>query len=104
MEPGLPMRSADEIKSLLLEHLDELRGTYGVIKIGLFGSYCRGEQNSGSDIDLLVEFSKPVGFVTFLRLEKHLEQILDSPVDLVTRQALKPHIGQQILKEVRYVY
>ncbi len=98
------MKTADEIKNLLLDHLDDLRETYGVIQIGLFGSYCRGEQKPDSDIDLLVEFARPVGFVTFLRLEKHLEQILDNPVDLVTRQALKPHIGQQILNEVRYVH
>ena len=72
-------------------------------RIGVFGSYVRGEQNEASDLDILVELEKPVGFVKFLKLENALSQLLDIRVEMVTRKALKPHIGERILQEVRYV-
>ena len=56
-----------------------------------------------TDIDILVEFDRPTGFVGFMRLEKRLAELLGMPVDLVTTKALKPHIGRRILQEVRYV-
>jgi len=80
-----------------------LKAEFGVSEIGIFGSLVRGEQSAGSDIDLLVEFERPVGFVKFMRLEKRLAELLGMPVDLVTKKALKPHIGKRILQEVRYV-
>ena len=55
------------------------------------------------DIDILVEFDRPIGFVRFMRLEKRLAELVGMPVDLVTKKALKPHIGKRILQEVRYV-
>lgn len=80
-----------------------MRSEFGVVGIGIFGSVVRGEQGAGSDIDILVEFERPVGFVKFARLEKRLAALVGMPVDLVTRKALKPHIGARILQEVRYV-
>jgi predicted nucleotidyltransferase len=62
-----------------------------------------GEQDAESDIDILVEFERPVGFVRFMHLEKFLSDLLGMPVDLVTKKALKPHIGKRILQEIRYV-
>lgn len=62
-----------------------------------------GEQGAGSDVDILVEFERPIGFVKFARLEKCLSELVGMPVDLVTKKALKPHIGKRILQEVRYV-
>ena len=76
---------------------------YSVKKIGLFGSVARDEQTLRSDIDLLVEFSKPVGFVNFMRLENFLSERLGEQVDLVTPDSLKPVIRQDILSEVIYV-
>ncbi|ORJ62523.1 nucleotidyltransferase family protein [Geothermobacter hydrogeniphilus] len=92
-----------DIQKTLSQHLDELKTTYGVERLGLFGSFSRGEQTPSSDIDLLVEFTHPVGFFQFLRLERELSTLLGRRVDLVTRKALKPHIGQRILAEVKYV-
>lgn len=97
------MTTFDEINQALSEHLEELRRDYGVVEIGVFGSFARGEQRDESDVDLLVQLSRPVGFVTFMRLENHLREILGRNVDLVTKKALKPYIGRQILEEVRYV-
>ena len=76
---------------------------YSVKKIGVFGSVARDEQTGQSDIDLLVEFSKPVGFITFMRLENFLSERLGNKVDLVTLDSLKPVIRQDVLSEVIYV-
>lgn len=78
-----------------------LQEKFNVEKIGIFGSYARGEEAEGSDIDILVEFSKPIGW-EFIDLKEYLEIILGREVDLVTTGALKPQIKEQILKEVVY--
>lgn len=98
------MTDFEEISLALRTHLEELRRDYAVAEIGIFGSFARGDQGEGSDIDLLVDFTRPVGFVAFLQLEDRLRKILGREVDLVTRKALKPHIGRRILDEVRYVH
>ncbi len=97
------MTTFDDINRILHEHLDELRHDYGVAQLGVFGSFARGQQQEESDLDLLVEFTRPVGFVSFIKLEKHLQEMLGRRVDLVTKKALKPYIGEHILAEVRYV-
>ena len=61
------------------------------------------EQRPGSDINLLLEFIRPIGLFKFVEMENRLTEILGAKVDLVTRNALKPHIGRRILDEVRYV-
>jgi predicted nucleotidyltransferase len=81
----------------------EVAKEYSVKTIGVFGSVARDEQTGQSDIDLLVEFSKPVGFITFMRLENFLSERLGNKVDLVTSDSLKPVIRQDILSEVIYV-
>lgn len=72
---------------------------YKVKKIGLFGSYVRNEQCKNSDVDILVEFSKPVG-LKFFTLENYLSEMLGVKVELVTKGALKPMFRENILKEV----
>ncbi|MCA9439849.1 MAG: nucleotidyltransferase family protein, partial [Candidatus Omnitrophica bacterium] len=76
---------------------------YGVSKIGVFGSYGRNEATEESDIDLLVEFDRPIGLLKFIELEGQLGELLGGKVDLVTQAALKPHIGKRILDEVAMV-
>jgi hypothetical protein len=95
--------STDEISRIIAENKEQLRSEFGVVEIGVFGSVIRGEQSETSDIDVLVQFDRPIGFVRFMRLQKRLADLLGMPVDLVTRKALKPHIGKRILQEVRYV-
>jgi predicted nucleotidyltransferase len=77
-----------------------LKEKFKVKDIGIFGSYTRGEQTENSDLDVLVEFGERVGFFKFLELEEYLEELLNLKIDLVSRKALKPRIGQNILKEV----
>lgn len=93
--PGLK-----QIESILRERMDEIKLDYGVAQIGVFGSCLRDEATENSDIDILVEFDRPIGFFKFLELEERLGEWLDARVDLVTKAALKPHIGSRILKEV----
>ena len=94
------MKDLKQIQSILSKHKEELRREYDVKHIGIFGSYVRGEQKKSSDINILVEFEKPIGFLKFLELEENIGKLLGIKVDLVTRNALKPRIGQYILKEV----
>ncbi len=96
-------KSIQEIKRILLSHKQDLSDKYGVREIGIFGSYVRNENKKNSDIDILVELEKPMGFFKFIRLERYLSELLGAKVDLVTKNALKPHIGQRILAEVIYV-
>ena len=97
------MISLNHIIRIINESREQLRSEFGVVEIGIFGSVVHGTQDAESDIDILVEFERPVGFVRFIRLEKRLAELLGMPVDLVTNKALKPHIGKRILQEVRYV-
>jgi len=97
------MTNFEEIREVIQKHKNELREQYGLKEIGIFGSYVRGEQKEESDLDILVELEKPVGFVRFLKLEKALTQLLGLHVEIVTKKALKPHIGKRILQEVKYV-
>ncbi len=80
-----------------------LRSKFSIKEIGIFGSFVRRENASDSDLDVLVEFSKPVGLFDFLELEEELANLLGLKVDLVSKKGLKPHIGQHILQEVIYV-
>lgn len=97
------MKTFDEIRELLQRHRENLRKQYGVKEIGIFGSYVRGEQGAESDLDILVELEKPIGFVRFMKLERALSELLGIQVEIVTKKALKPHIGKRILEEVIYV-
>jgi hypothetical protein len=96
------MKTLSEIKRILQGHKEELREKYRIKEIGIFGSYVRGEQKRRSDIDILVEFEKPIDFFMFLELEEYLSQLIGIKVDLVSKKALKPFIGKHILKEVIY--
>jgi len=97
------MTKLKEIKEKLKKLEPLLRERYKVKRIGIFGSYLRGEEKKGSDIDILVEFIEEPGFFDFLELENYLSKILEVKVDLVMKDTLKPLIGKHILKEVIYL-
>ena len=94
------MKDLNSIKKILTEHKSRLFEDYHVEFIGIFGSYANGKALEGSDVDILVEFSKPPDMFKFLQLEEHLTLLLGIKVDLVTKKALKPLIRNAILKEV----
>jgi hypothetical protein len=93
----------EKILKKLAQEMPYLREKYNVEKMGLFGSYARGEQKPESDLDLLVEFSKPIGFFKFIELEDYLTEKLGIKVELVTSDAIKSLIRPQVLKETIYV-
>jgi len=95
------MTSAGEIREILRKCLPEIRDKYGVTSIGIFGSYARGEEAPDSDIDIIVEFDRPIGW-ELVDLADHLESILHHKVDLVIRRSLHPLIRDTILAEVQY--
>ena len=77
---------------------------FGVKNIGLFGSFVKGSQTSLSDIDILVEFMpEKHTFDNFMEVAFLLEELLGRKVELVTTEALSPHIGPHILREVERV-
>lgn len=92
----------DEILKILNDELPFLRGKYGINRIGLFGSYSRNQGRPDSDIDILVQFERPIGFFKFIAIEEYLSKRLGATVELVTEDALKPVIKPVILREVIY--
>ncbi len=78
----------------------DLRERYKVKSLGIFGSYVRNEQQSGSDLDVLVDFDEAPSLFEFLRLENDLSDLLGVKVDLVMRDSLRRNIGRRILNEV----
>ena len=91
---------AADFARLLRDHLPELRERYGVESFGLFGSYVRGEEKEGSDLDLLVEFADTPDLLEFVALGRDLSELLGVKVDLVMKRGLKRRIGERILEEV----
>lgn len=76
-------------RQLLAQNRPLLAARYPIKRLAVFGSYARNEATTDSDIDILVEFSQPVG-MQFLELAHELEQLLQKPVDLVSRHGIKP--------------
>ncbi len=88
----------DEILTLLTKQKRNLR-KFGVRSLSLFGSTARNQARGNSDVDLLVEFDRPVGLFEFARLKLYLEQVLGRTVDLVTPEALRKELRDIILKD-----
>jgi len=97
------VQTKDELITVLTENRDRIRAL-GVRRLGLFGSFARGEQRADSDVDVLVEFEPgQKTFDRFIGLSFCLEDLLGRAVELVTPESLSPHIGPHILREVEYV-
>ena len=79
-----------------------MKHKYGVRRIGLFGSLVREDEQIVRDVDLLVEFERPVGLL-FIHLADYLEEVLGRPVDLVTLMAIKENRRASVLEDVEYV-
>lgn len=93
-------RNLDQILARLSDKKEYLRKKYFIREIGVFGSYLRREQSTSSDLDVLVDFEKPISLLRFVELEAELSEVTGIDVDLVSREALKPHIGESVRREV----
>ncbi|MGQ0829805.1 MAG: nucleotidyltransferase family protein [Bacteroidota bacterium] len=96
------MKSLQDIRNALSVNKKRLFDKYGLRRLAIFGSYTRNQQNDNSDVDILVEFEKPVG-IEFIDLALDLENILHTKVDLVSKNGLKPKYFQSISAELNYV-
>lgn len=97
------MTQLDSIKSLLVQLKPELIEKYSISTIGLFGSVVRDDfATLTSDIDIIVDFSKPVG-IEFIDLADYLEQQIKRKVDLVSRKGIKQKYFQAIESDIVYV-
>lgn len=97
---ALPPLPLEQVLATLRTHRADLATRYHISDLGVFGSYVRGEQRPDSDVDILVAFTVTPSLFTLLRLEDELQALLDRPVDLAVRSALRPHLGARILREV----
>jgi predicted nucleotidyltransferase len=93
----------DDVLKILAGQRDTLRQQFGVKSLALFGSVARDEATETSDVDLLVEFARPVGLFGLFALQDHLAQLLGCAVDLGTPDSLKPRIRSHVLAESIHV-
>ena len=95
--------TADGILGTLAEDRERIRSP-GIRRIGVFGSFARGEEREESDIDILIEFEEGGrSFDTYMGLKFFLEDLFGRRVDLVDRDAIKPALAPHILWSVRYL-
>jgi len=97
------MKTVQEIQLVLSKHKEVLMKRYKIKELGIFGSYVRGEQKRGSDIDILVEFDEIPDIYQFIDLEDDLRKLLKKKVDLVRKGAIRPELKDVILNEVVYL-
>jgi predicted nucleotidyltransferase len=99
------MKKLDKIKNEVAKIKNKLKKDFEVTEIGIFGSYVRGEEKKGSDLDVLISLSPEhnVGLIKFNSLKEFLSDLLNIKVDLVIKDNIKPAIKKHILEEVVYL-
>lgn len=96
-------QTKEDLLRLVQAHQDQIKA-FGVSRLGIFGSFTRGQQKEESDVDVLVEFVPECKtFDAFMHLSFFLEDLFGRPVELVTSESLSPYIGPHILSETEYV-
>ena len=102
MDMSTGVQTKREVFKTISDHSARLKDL-DVKKVGIFGSFVRGEQTPESDIDLLVQFDHDKkNFDNFIHLSELLEDLLQRRVEIITTEALSPYIGPHILSEVEY--
>lgn len=100
------MLNGEEISQLLRENYPYLATEYGVKRIGLFGSYAKEQADEESDVDVVVEFERPIG-LKFVELAEHLERLLGRKVDVLTPAGIQgiriPRVAKDITGSIVYV-
>ena len=87
-----------------LDIIDEICQRYSVHSLRIFGSVARGTEKESSDIDILVDFEKPVSLLDLVRLQRELSKTFGKQVDLVTEKALSPYIRSQVISQAQVLY
>jgi predicted nucleotidyltransferase len=97
------MKKLSTIKKIIGDQKALLRDRYKINRIGVFGSYVRGDTHSGSDVDVIVEFSEPISLIRLVSLENYLSGIVGVKVDVVPKEDIRKELKDTILKEAVYV-
>jgi len=98
----MPAKTREEIVNLLSKNKHELKKKFRVQRLGLFGSYARGDQRGDSDVDILVEVDPSIG-LEFVSLAERLEQLIGLPIEIVSHRAINPRKMKLIEPEIIYV-
>jgi len=93
----------DVLLQILKQKNAELKDQFGVKSLSLFGSVAKDTATPASDVDLLVEFNRPVGYFGLFALQDYLEKLLGCPVDLGTPNSLKPYIRERVMGDLIHV-
>jgi predicted nucleotidyltransferase len=99
----LKVTSLEEIRGLIEQHRPELKRQFHVDKIGVFGSYARGDQKKRSDVDFLVSFDKAINYLELAGLKIYVEKITGLKSDVVPSHNLRPEFRENVYKEVIYI-
>ena len=95
--------SLEEIKEIIERHRPELKRRFHVEKIGVFGSYARGDQKKRSDVDFLVTFDEAISLFDRVDLIIYLKELLGRKVDVIPHDNLRPELREYVLKDLIYL-
>ena len=95
------MYTLQTILKILRQHKPELQKKYPIGKLGVFGSYARGDANEKSDIDIAVEIIGPMG-LSFVAMANEIEDLLGKKTDVVPLRSIKPQYLQSVQKDIVY--
>jgi len=88
----------------IFEKIARILKNQGARKIAVFGSYVRGEEEPGSDIDIIVEFAARKSLLELVRIERELSEVLGIKVDLLTKKSISPYLIDTIREEMEVIY
>ncbi|HEX29536.1 TPA: hypothetical protein ENG04_05590 [Candidatus Poribacteria bacterium] len=88
----------------IFEKISQMLKNEGAKRIAVFGSYARGDEKPGSDIDIIVEFSDRKSLLELVRIERELSEILGIRVDLLTEKSISPYLIDMIKREMEVIY
>ncbi|MCD6505347.1 nucleotidyltransferase family protein [Candidatus Poribacteria bacterium] len=91
-------------KREIFEKISQMLKNEGAKRIAVFGSYARGDEKPGSDIDIIVEFSDRKSLLELVRIERELSEILGIRVDLLTEKSISPYLIDMIKREMEVIY
>jgi uncharacterized protein len=97
------MKNINEINKIINSHKQDLIKNYNVDRIGIFGSYIRGEAKAGSDIDILVKLKSSISLLKLVGLKNYLTELLGIKADVIPENAIRTELRERILGEVLFI-
>ncbi|MFO7711788.1 MAG: nucleotidyltransferase family protein [Dehalococcoidia bacterium] len=91
-------------RNMVLRQIAQALREQGATRVAVFGSYARGEERQGSDIDVLVEFSARKSLLDLVRIERELHEAVGVKVDLLTEKSISPYLVDMVKQEMEVIY